>query len=154
MKPGSFTQIYIQLVFSPFKRECLIKNEYKEELYKYINVVIQKHDHKPIIINGMSDHIHILIGLNPNHSISNIVREIKRSSAIFINKKNWFDTNFKWQAGYGGFSYGQSQLKNIYEYIKKQEIFHQERYFREEYASFLEKFEIPYNKRFLFNFFE
>ncbi len=153
MKPGSFTQIYIQLIFSPFRRECLFRKEHKDELYKYINGTIQNLKHKPIVINGMSDHIHILIGLNPNQSISDLVRDIKRSSSIFINKKNWFRGNFQWQAGYGGFSYGRSQLDSIYEYINKQELHHQKISFRDEYTSFLKKFAIPYDEKFLFRFF-
>ncbi len=152
MKPGTFTQIYIQLVFSPFKREYLIKNEYKSELYKYMNKTIQNLKHKPIIINGMPDHVHILVGLNPNQSISDLVRDVKRSSSLFINEKNWCRGNFKWQSGYGGFSYGRSQLNDIYEYISKQESHHKKITFKEEYVGFLKKFEIQFDKQFLFQF--
>lgn len=154
MKPGSFTQIYIQLIFSPLKRECLFRNEHKDELYKYINGTIKNLAHKPIVINGMSDHIHILVGLNPNQSISDLVRDVKRSSSIFINEKNWFRGNFNWQAGYGGFSYGRSQLDDICKYIKNQELQHQKITFRKEYTSFLKKFEIEYEEQFLFQFFD
>lgn len=154
MKPGTFTQIYVQLVFSPKGRECLIRREIKAVLYKYINSTIQKLGHKVLNINGMPDHIHILIGLNPKQSISDLVRDVKRSSSLFINEKKWFPGKFQWQEGYGGFSYGKSQLKDVHDYINNQEFHHKKRSFREEYISFLEKFEIEYDKRFLFDFFD
>ena len=102
----------------------------------------------------MPDHIHILVGLNPNQSISDLVRDVKRSSALFIKEKKWFKCNFKWQVGYGGFSYGRSQLDDIFKYIANQEIHHKKLSFREEYTSFLRRFEIEFDNRFLFEFFD
>ena len=153
MKPGAFTQLYIQLVFSPYKRENIIRNNIKEELYKYINSTIKNLNHKPIIINGMPDHIHILIGLNPTQSISDLVRDIKRSSALFINEKKWFKGKFNWQEGYGGFSYGRSQLDEIYKYIENQEMHHKKYNFKDEYIGLLKKFEIKFSEQYLFNFY-
>ncbi len=154
MKPGVFTQFYTHLVFAVKYRERLLRENHREELFKYISGIITKQRHKSIIVNGMADHIHILLGLNPDETISNIVRDIKRSSSLFINRKDWFPGKFAWQEGYGGFSYGRSQLDDIYNYILNQKIHHKKRTFREEYLSLLKKFEIEYDERYLFEFFE
>ena len=154
MKPGVFTQIYIQLVFAVKNREALLINEYRKEVFSYMSGIASNIKHKSIIINGMPDHIHIFIGLNPSVSISDTVYELKRSSSLFINNKKWFRGKFSWQEGYGAFSYSKSQIENVYEYILNQEKHHTKTTFREEYIDFLNKFEIDYDKRFLFDFFD
>ena len=154
MKPGVFTQLYIHLIFSPKYRETLLNKKIRHEVFSYISGIITKRKHKSIIINGMQDHIHILFGANPNDKISDLVGCIKKESSSFINSKDWFYNKFHWQEGYGAFSYSKSQLNNIYDYIAKQEIHHKRRTFREEYIECLRKFEIEYNEKFLFNFFD
>ncbi len=108
MKPGVFTQLYIQLVFAAKYRDRLLREEIRPEVFSYISGIITNRKHKSIIINGMSDHIHILIGLNPADTISDLVGTIKKSSSTFINEKEWFRGKFHWQDGYGAFSYGRS----------------------------------------------
>jgi len=154
MKPSVFTQIYIQLVFAIKNREALLINECQKEVFSYMSGIASNLKHKSIITNGMPDHIHIFIGLNPSVSISDTVYELKRSSSLFINNKKWFRGKFYWQEGYGAFSYGKSQVENVYNYILNQEKHHTKTTFREEYIDFLSKFEIDYDKRFLFNFFD
>ena len=97
MKPGVFTQLYIHLVFSPKYRERLLRKEIRNELFSYISGIVTNRKHKSIIINGMSDHIHILFGANPNDKISDLVACIKKESSVFINNKNWFNGKFHWQ---------------------------------------------------------
>lgn len=154
MKPGVFTQIYIQLVFAIKNREALLINEYQKEVFSYMSRIASNLKHKSIIINGMPDHIHIFIGLNPSVSISDTVYELKRSSSLFINNKKWFRGKFYWQEGYGAFSYGKSQVENVYNYILNQKKHHTKTTFREEYIDFLNRFAIDYDKRFLFDFFD
>lgn len=154
MKPGVFTQLYIHLVFAVKYREALLRENQREKIFKYISGIITKQEHKSIIVNGMPDHIHILLGLNPDKTISNIVRDIKRGSSLFINEKGWFPGKFAWQEGYGAFTYGRSQLDDIYNYILNQKIHHRKITFKEEYLSLLKKFEIVYDERYLFEFFE
>jgi REP element-mobilizing transposase RayT len=154
MKPGVFTQLYVQLVFAPKYRDRLLKAEIRPEVFSYISGIITNRKHKSIIINGMLDHIHILIGLNPNDTISDLVGTIKKSSSTFINEKDWFRGKFHWQDGYGAFSYGRSQLDDVYHYIKNQENHHRKRTFREEYIELLKRFEIEYDEKYLFEFFE
>jgi len=154
MKPGVFTQLYIHLIFAVKYRERLLIKEIRSEVFSYISGIITNRKHKSIIINGMPDHIHIFIGLNPNDKISDLVGAIKKSSSTFINEKGWFRGKFHWQDGYGAFSYGRSQLENVYNYIKNQEIHHKKRHFREEYIELLNQFEIVYDEKYLFDFFE
>ncbi len=154
MKPGTYTQLYIHLVFAVKNRECLIKQSYKEKVFSYMSGIITNLKHKSIIVNGMPDHIHILLGLNPNISISNTVKEIKRSSSIYIKEQKWFKSKFAWQEGYGAFSYSRSQLNNIYKYIENQEEHHKKQSFKDEYLKILKRFDIDFNYNYLFNFLE
>ena len=154
MKPGTFTQLYIHLVFSPKYKERLLFKKIKNEVFSYISGIITNRKHKSIIINGMPDHVHILLGLNPNNSISDLVGCIKRESSTLINSKNWYNGNFHWQDGYGAFSYGRSQLNNIYNYIAKQELHHKRRTFQEEYREFLQKYDVNFDDKYLFEFFD
>ena len=154
MKPGVFTQLYTHLVFAVKHRDRLLKIEIRPEVFSYISGIITNRKHKSIIINGVSDHIHILIGLNPNDKISDLVATIKRSSSTLINQQNWFRGKFRWQDGYGAFSYSRSQLANVYRYIENQETHHREQRFRQEYIKLLERFKIEYSEKYLFEFFD
>jgi putative transposase len=153
MKPGVFTQLYIHLVFAVKYRECLLQKDIRDEVYRYIGGIINNRKHKPIIINGVSDHVHILIGLNPDDKISDLVGNIKKDSSLFINENGLLKGKFHWQDGYGAFSYGKSQLGDIYNYIVNQENHHAKKTFRDEYIGLLKKFEIEYNDKYLFEFF-
>lgn len=154
MKPGTYTQLYIHLVFAVKFRESILTKSQREELYKYTSGIIENKKCKPIIVNGYTDHIHILTGLNPSVPISDLVRDIKRSTSLFINnEKKWFRGKFNWQDGYGAFSYAKSQLDNVYNYILTQEEHHGKRSFRDEYLDILKKFDVEYDPKYLFEFF-
>jgi putative transposase len=152
MKPGNYTQMYVHLIFAVKHREAALTKEIRGHVFAYISGIITNLKHKSIIVNGVSDHVHILFGLNPAQSISYTVQEIKRSSSLYINTERLCKGRFAWQEGYGGFTYSRSQLKNVYSYIHRQEQHHAKSNFRDEYLQFLEKFEIQYNERWLFNF--
>ncbi len=124
--PGTFSQIYIQIVFAVKGRENLIGNSWKEELYKYIAGIIKGKDQKPIIVNGMPDHIHAFAGLRPAMSIADITRDIKNNSSNFINDRKFVTRKFAWQEGYGAFSYSYSHIGKVYDYILKQKERHKE----------------------------
>jgi len=151
---NTFSQIYIQTVFAVSNRQSLIKPEFKEELYKYITGVVTNQGQKLISINGMIDHIHILIGLRPAMALADLVQEIKADSTNFINKKRWVRGRFSWQEGYGAFSYGHSQLNTIIRYIQNQEKHHQRRSFKNEYLTLLRKFDIAFEDKYVFDFIE
>ena len=151
---NTFSQIYIQSVFAVSNRQSLIKPEFKEELYKYMTGIVRNNGQKLISINGMSDHVHILIGLKPAMALANLVRDIKADSSNFINHKKWVRGRFSWQEGYGAFSYGHSQLDTIIRYIQNQEHHHRRRSFKDEYLAWLKKFEIPFEEKYVFQFIE
>jgi putative transposase len=151
---GTFSQIYIQVVFAVKGRENLISKSWKDDLHKYISGIINGKEQKPIIVNGMPDHIHAFIGLRPSMSISDLVRDIKNNSSNFINEQKLVPGKFSWQEGYGAFSYSHSQIQNVYDYILKQEEHHHKRTFKEEYIDFLKKYEIEHNEKYLFEWIE
>ena len=148
---GTFSQLYIHLVFAVKGRQNLIMDEWKDELYKYIAGIIKSKNQKPLIINGMPDHIHILVGLTPSYMISTLVNQIKSNSSGFINAKKLLSSKFYWQEGYGAFTYSQSHVGHLYNYIANQSEHHKKATFKEEYISLLKKFEISYNEKYLFD---
>ncbi len=152
--PNTFSQIYLQFVFAVKGRQSLIAKEHKEELHKYITAIVQNRQAKMIAIHCTPDHIHFFVGFKPVISISDFVKEIKVESNEFINRKKWVRGRFSWQTGYGVFSYSQSHIGRVANYIENQEIHHQKQKFREEYEELLNKFEIPYEEKYLFDFIE
>ena len=151
---NSFSQIYIQTVFAVSNRQSLIKSDFKEEIYKYITGIVKNQKQKLISINGMPDHVHILIGLRPAMALADLVQQIKTDSTNFINKRKLVHGRFSWQEGYGAFSYGHSQLDTITRYIQNQKKHHQRRSFRDEYLSLLRKFDIAFEDKYVFDFVE
>ena len=147
---NTYTQIHIQFVFAVKFRTATIHSSWKDELYKYITGIIQHHKHKLIAINGMADHIHILVGMRPTQSISDLMQDVKANSSKWINEKKLAQGRFEWQEGYGAFSYGKSQLKDVIAYINNQEQHHKLKTFKEEYVDFLQKFEVDYDEKFIF----
>jgi REP element-mobilizing transposase RayT len=147
---NTYTQIHIQIVFAVQNRASLINKDWKDELFKYISGIVQNNNHKLLAINGMPDHVHLLIGMRPNQSISNLVQMIKGDSSRWINEKKFVAGKFSWQEGYGAFSYEKSQVPRIIKYIQTQEEHHQKRSFIDEYLDLLETFEIDYDEQFLF----
>jgi putative transposase len=148
---GTYTQIYIQAVFAVKGRENLISNSWKNELYKYVAGIIKGKGQKPIIINGMPDHTHVFMGLQPSVALSDVVRDIKNNSTNFINENRFVNGKFSWQAGYGAFSYSRSQIDRVHDYILNQEKHHTRKTFKDEYLTMLKKFEIQYDEKYLFD---
>jgi putative transposase len=147
---NTYTQIYLHIVFAVYGRDTLIKSQYKEDLHKYITGIIQHRDHKLIAINSMPDHVHILIGYNPQMALSDLVRDIKAASSKFVNDSNWLKSKFSWQQGYGAFSYSRSQLDKVIHYIESQEEHHKKQSFNDEYKELLEKFQVEYDPKYIF----
>lgn len=154
MKPNSYTQIYIQYVFAVKHRDGLLQPRYQEEVFSFISGLVNSMGHKCFAVNGMPDHVHIFLSFNPKLSPSETLKEIKRASSNFINEKKWFPGKFQWQLGYGAFSYGKSQVDAVVKYVMNQKEHHKKTTFREEYISFLKKFEVDYDEQYLFEFFD
>jgi len=151
---NTFSQIYLQFVFAVQGQQSLIQREHKEELHKYITSLVQVRKAKMLAVHCMSDHTHLFVGFKPSILISDFVKEIKVQSNEFITAKKWVSGKFNWQEGYGVFSYGHSQIDTVCKYVLNQEAHHRKKTFREEYYSFLEKFAIPFEERFLFEWIE
>ena len=147
---GTYSQVYIQVVFAVNGRQNLIGKSWKEELNKYIAGIVKGKEQKSIIVNGMPDHIHTFIGLKPVMAISDLVRDIKNNSSKFINDRKFVRGKFSWQEGYGVFSYSHSHISRVYNYILNQEKHHQNITFKQEYLELLKKFEIEFNEKYLF----
>ena len=151
---NTYTQIYIHLVFSPYKRDALIGKEWKDELEKYITGIVQNNGHKLLAIGSRPDHIHIFIGYNVNQLITELVENIKTSSNAWIKEKRLSKFKFGWQRGYGGFSYSQSQKETVINYILHQDEHHEKFSFKKEYLDILNKNEIEFKDEYLFEFFD
>ncbi len=147
---GTYSQIHLQFVFAVKYRNASIHPSWKDELYKYITAIIQNHGHKMLCINGMPDHIHILVGFRTNQAISELLREIKSNSSKWVNERKLVLGKFEWQEGYGAFSYGRSQIKFVINYIPNQEQHHKTVPFKMEYRSFLKEHEIEYDEKYIF----
>ncbi len=149
---GTFSQIYIQTVFAVKGRDNFLIEPWRTEVFKYISGIIKGKNQKPIIVNGVKNHVHIFVGLKPSTSVSDLIRDVKNNSTNFINEKKFVKGKFSWQEGFGSFSYSHSQIEQVYNYILNQEVHHRQKTFREEYLDFLRKFKIEYEDRYLFDF--
>ena len=150
---GTYSQLYIQVVFAVKGRDNVIVKPWRDELFKYISGIITQKGHKAIIVNGMPDHVHTFVGLRPSMAISDLVRDIKNNSSKFVNTRRLVKGRFQWQEGYGAFSYSHSQIQNVYNYVLNQEKHHRKKTFREEYLDFLKKFELEFDDKYLFEWY-
>ena len=147
---GTFSQIYIQVVFAVKGRENLLQKPRRDEVFKYMSGIIREKGQKPIIVNGVEDHVHLFIGLKPSMCLSDLVRDVKNNTTNFINDKKFTKKKFFWQEGFGAFSYSHSHIDNVYKYILNQEEHHRKQTFKAEYLEYLEKFEIEHDEKYLF----
>lgn len=152
--PNTYSQIYIQIVFAVKGRECFIKESFREELQKYMAGIVANKKTKLFAIFCMPDHTHLLISMKPDVLIADLVRDIKANSSSFIKKKKLVNSLFSWQEGYGAFSYHKSLVKNVVNYILNQPEHHNKVPFKEEYFNFLNEYEIEYDEKYLFEFYE
>ncbi len=148
---NTYTQIHIQIIFAVKGRQSLIPFSFEDELYKYITGIVQNKNQKMLAINGMPDHIHFFIGLRPDCTISDLVREVKKASNKFVNEKLNMGGEFAWQGGFGAFSYCRSEGQTVINYIKNQKKHHLTEKFEQEYIAFLKEFEIDYIPEYLFD---
>ncbi len=148
---NTYSQMYIHFVFAVQNRDAMILAAWEERLYKYITGIVQGQGQKMLAINGMPDHVHFLIGMKPDCRPSDLVRDVKKSSTEFIQNERLSKFVFRWQEGYGVFSYSHSHLDNIVKYIMNQKEHHKKITFKQEYLGFLKKFEIEFKDEYVFN---
>jgi putative transposase len=147
---NTFTQLYVHYVFAVQDRLCLINEKWKDNLYRYMSGIIDQQGHKLYVINGTSDHVHILISMNPKQAPSDLMFHLKRSSSSWINQNRLSVGKFSWQEGFGAFSLGKSQLPSKIKYIEEQQVHHKKKSFKEEYLQILIENDIEYDKRYIF----
>lgn len=147
---NTYSQIYLHFVFAVQNRLSLINSMWQVDLYKYMSGIISNNGHKVYVINGMPDHVHALVSMNPKEAPSDLMHDVKRSSSRWINENRFARGKFSWQEGFGVFSYGHSQIPNIATYIEQQEKHHVIRTFIEEYLLFLKLFNIDYDERYIY----
>jgi len=147
---NTYTQLLIQFVFAVKHRESQIQEDFRVPLEKYISGIVHNNKHKMLAIYCMPDHCHLLVGLHPNQSVSDLARDVKANSAKWLNDNNYIKSKFNWQEGYGAFSYAKSQLDVVVNYILNQPIHHRKKTFKDEYIDFLEKFNVAFDNQYLF----
>ena len=148
---NTFTQLYVQIVFSTKNREKILKKSFRDEVFKYIAGIVNNKSQKSLAVNGTSDHIHIFLSLKPNIALSDLVRDIKHFSTDFINENEFIPAKFYWQSGYGAFTYSHSHIDKVIQYILNQEEHHRIRTFKEEYLELLNKFNVEYDLKYVFD---
>lgn len=148
---NTYSQIYVQVVFAVDGRESLISATWKEELFRYITGIVKNNGQKLLAINGVADHIHILLNIQPNIALSDLVRVIKSNSSKWINEKRFVKGKFQWQEGFGAFSYALSQLDDVIAYIQRQEEHHRATSFKDEYLAHLRRFKVEYDEKYVFD---
>jgi REP element-mobilizing transposase RayT len=147
---NTFTQIHLHFVFAVKHRNGLIQKTWKARLYEYIIAIVKNKGHKLLAINGMPDHVHMLVGFRPSESISVFMQDVKANSSRWINEHKLSFGKFEWQEGYGAFSYSKEQIPKVATYIQNQEEHHKTTSFLQEYVGFLREFEIDYDAKFIF----
>ena len=147
---NTYHQIFIHIIFAVKHRRALIRDKWKSELFAVIGNLINETGCKTIIVNGTEDHVHCLLRLKPDLSVSLVVKNAKSKSSKWVNESGILDSRFEWQAGFGAFSYSKSQLPDVIKYIQTQEEHHKKLTFLEEYVQFLKKFEVDYDERYIF----
>lgn len=154
MKPNTYSKLYAHIVFSPKGRTSLLTDSIRQITHKYIYGIITGKRCFPVAINGTKDHVHILLGFPPTVTISDLVRDIKRSSSIFINERKKSYLKFRWQEGFAAFTVGYREVDRVYKYILNQEQHHSGNSFMNEYMEMLKEEGIEFNDDFLFEFYD
>jgi len=147
---NAYSQLYIHLIFAVKNRESLLLKPWRDDVFKYMGGILLNKDHKPYIINGVEDHVHILFGLNPKESISDVVRDLKNNTSKYIQDSKFTKFAFRWSNGYGVFSCAKMEINRIYDYIKNQEEHHKKVKFETEFKTYLTDNDIPFDPQYLF----
>jgi putative transposase len=152
--PNTYSQITIHAVFAVKGRENFIDKEWRDHLHQYISGIITNKGAKSLAVGGLKDHVHILFGMPVTASTSDFMSAVKANSSKWINEQNFLKGKFQWQEGYGAFSFSRSQRDTVIQYIINQEEHHQTRTFKDEYLKMLTDFEVAYDTKYLFGFYD
>ena len=151
---NTYTQLYIQFVFTVKGRNNLIHESFRDELEKVMCGIIKNHKCKTYAIYCNPDHAHIFVGMHPNISPSKLMEQVKSSSSKWLNEKKYIIGKFEWQIGFGAFTYSKSHIDKVIKYVLNQPEHHKKQTFKDEYLLLLEKFEVDYDSKYLFEWYE
>jgi len=151
---NTYTQLNIHVIFVVKGRENVLSDKIRPALFSYISGILKNTGQYPLAVNGYKDHVHVFFEMQPSKSLSDIVRIVKSNSSKWINEHNLLNGKFEWQTGYGAFTYSRSQRSTVIQYIMKQAGHHSKKSFRDEYLELLKSYEIEYDDRYLFEFYE
>ncbi len=149
--PNTYTQIHIHLIFAVKFRQAQIHSSWKERLHQYLTGIIQANKHKVLQIESMPDHIHILIGLRSDQSLSSLIQNTKTESSKWVNANKLSASKFQWQDGFGAFSHSKNQIPQVIRYIQNQEEHHKKKSFIEEYKFILDVFGLEWDEKYIFH---
>jgi REP element-mobilizing transposase RayT len=142
--PHTFTNLLAHVVFSTKDRLPLINAEAQPRLHSYMGGILRELKVTPLIVNGVADHVHMLVGLPPAASVSDTLRILKTNSSRWMHET--YGKPFAWQSGYGAFSVSQSNLAAVREYIARQEEHHRRMNFKEEFVSLLRRHNVEFDE--------
>lgn len=151
---NTYSQINIHCVFAVKGRENLITNRFRDDLHKYMSGILKNDGVFPLAIGGWKDHVHVFFELPPSLRVSDLMRDIKAVSSKWINDNRFVMGKFRWQEGYGAFSYSRSLRNEVIQYIINQEKHHGVKTFKEEYLEMLAKFKIEFKEEYIFDFYD
>ena len=151
---NTYRKVYLHIVFAVKNRKGLLDKSWRNELFAYMATSLNNRGHFSLAVNGYNDHAHLFFDYNCEELISDLVREIKKSSNEFINTNDFCSGKFEWQNGYGVFSNGYREKDVIIKYIINQEKHHSKRSFKDEYFSLLDSYDVEYKNEYVFEFFD
>ena len=149
---NTYSQLYVQMIFAVKYRQSLVTPDIKSRIEQYICGIAENNHCKPIAVYCNPDHVHLLIGMKPKTSCSEVMRKIKAGTSFLINQNHLLPHHFEWQTGFGAFSYGRSQINAVCQYIQNQQIHHEKVSFKHEYITMLNAFDVEHDEQYIFDF--
>ena len=147
---STFTNLLFHIVYSTKYRKLMIEKSWQDDLYGYVGGIVRDHKGTLLCMGGVSDHVHLLAKLSPTIAVSDMLRLIKSNSSKMVNETMTLLIPFEWQPGYAAFSVSESQYPRVRDYILNQEEHHRKKTFQEEFIELLEKHNITYDLRYVF----
>jgi putative transposase len=141
--------ILLHMIFSTAGRRPLIRPEFRDDLFAYLGGIVREIRGTALIINGMQDHVHLLVRIRPAQSAADLARVVKTNSSGWVRAK--WNSSFAWQTGYGVFSVSESNVETVTKYIAQQEQYHKKQSFQEEFVAFLKKNNLAYDPKYLWD---
>ena len=148
---STFANILLHYIFAPKNRENRLRDDFRDELHRYIHGILNNTKSKQLAIGSVSDHMHLFVSMHPTESPANLIKLVKGNSSRFINEKGFVKRKFEWQEGYGVFSHSASEKERVSYYVEHQKEHHTKQPFRIEFLGILGKVGIVYNEDYLFD---